>query len=42
MNKKLDLKNIIRASRMAVKQGMVVIAFVVLGVPGENVKSRNP
>ncbi len=39
MNKKLDLKNILRASRLAVKEGMVVSAFFVFGVPGENVKS---
>lgn len=39
MNKKLDLKNIIKASRLAVREGMIVSAFFVFGVPGENVQS---
>jgi radical SAM superfamily enzyme YgiQ (UPF0313 family) len=39
MNKKLDLENIFRASRLAAKGGMIVSAFLVMGVPGENVKS---
>lgn len=39
MDKKLDLNNIIRASKLAVKGGMVVSAFFCFGVPGENIRS---
>lgn len=39
MNKRLDLENILKASRLAVREGMVVSAFFVFGVPGENRKS---
>ncbi len=39
MNKRLDLENIFKASRLAVKEGMIVSAFLVFGVPGENRKS---
>jgi radical SAM superfamily enzyme YgiQ (UPF0313 family) len=39
MDKRLNLKNILKSSRLAVKEGMVVSAFFVFGVPGENRKS---
>jgi radical SAM superfamily enzyme YgiQ (UPF0313 family) len=41
MDKQLDLENILKASRLAVKEGMIVSAFFVFGVPGENRKSLN-